>query len=147
MPVVVTGALDYPRDANFDYADMWAFVWDAYTHREQWWLTGEEEALQQEILSHHEDATMESIILDTFKFIDAGTGEKLDSSNRTIKMTNTQIIEYLPKNITNTRASQMGVKKALDGLGVKKTKSRLYLMPPLFPTVMLNHVSDGEIPI
>ncbi|GAW87420.1 putative DNA primase/helicase [Bathymodiolus platifrons methanotrophic gill symbiont] len=32
LPVIAKGRLDYPRVYNFDYTDLWAFIWDAYTH-------------------------------------------------------------------------------------------------------------------
>ncbi|WP_280175589.1 VapE domain-containing protein [Bathymodiolus platifrons methanotrophic gill symbiont] len=32
LPVIAKGRLDYPRVSNFDYTDLWAFIWHAYTH-------------------------------------------------------------------------------------------------------------------
>ncbi|GFO75998.1 putative DNA primase/helicase [Bathymodiolus platifrons methanotrophic gill symbiont] len=32
LPIIAKGRLDYPRVSNFDYTDLWAFIWHAYTH-------------------------------------------------------------------------------------------------------------------
>ena len=128
LPLIAEGILDYPRVANFDYTDLWAFVWQAYTHGEQWWLTPEEEALRAEILGYPDNRSFKEMILDVFAFFDAETGEAL--SNRTVKMTNSEIIEKLPRSILTNRTNQFAVKAVLRDLKVKH-KRRTYLMPPL----------------
>lgn len=141
LPIFTKSRLDYPRDAKFDYTDLWAFVWQEYTSGAQWWLKSEEEALQQESLSNPEDRALKDIIWNVFHFIDETTGEAL--KNRTIKMTNSQIIKALPKNIKNNRSNQMAVKRVLKGLGVKH-KRRTYFMPPRCEAEKNN---QGGVPI
>lgn len=128
LPIIATDVLDFPREAKFDYTDLWAFVWDAYTHGGQWWLTPEEEALRAEILGYPDNRSFKEMILDVFAFFDAETGEAL--SNRTVKMTNSEIIEKLPRSILTNRTNQFAVKAVLRDLKVKH-KRRTYLMPPL----------------
>lgn len=88
---------------------MWAFIWHAYTHGWQWWLTPEEEALRAEILGYPDNRSLKDIVLEVFEFTDDKTGEAL--SNRTIKMTNSEIINELPESIITNRSNQMAVKK------------------------------------
>ncbi|GFO73527.1 hypothetical protein BJAS_P4369 [Bathymodiolus japonicus methanotrophic gill symbiont] len=128
LPVIAKGRLDYSRISNFDYTDLWAFIWHAYTHGEQWWLTPEEEALRAEILGYPDNRSLKDIVLEVFEFTDDKTGEVL--SNRTIKMTNSEIINELPESIITNRSNQMAVKKVLKGLNVKHNR-RVYFMPPL----------------
>ncbi|WP_221897639.1 hypothetical protein [Bathymodiolus japonicus methanotrophic gill symbiont] len=73
---------------------------------------------------------MKDIVLEVFEFefTDDKTGEVL--SNRTIKMTNSEIINELPESIITNRSNQMAVKKVLKGLNVKHNR-RAYFMPPL----------------
>ena len=128
LPIIATGVLDFPRESKFDYTDLWAFVWDAYTHGEQWWLTPEEEALRLEILGSPDKRPLKEIILEVFEFFDEETGKPL--SNRTVRMTNSEIIDKLPRGVPVNRTNQFAVKKVLKELNVRH-KRRDYYMPPL----------------
>ncbi|WP_221900808.1 hypothetical protein, partial [Bathymodiolus platifrons methanotrophic gill symbiont] len=83
----------------------------------EWWLTPEEEALRAEILGYPDN----NIVLEVFEFTADKTGEVL--SNRTIKMTNSEIINELPESIITNRSNQMAVKKVLKGSCGRTPKS------------------------
>lgn len=123
LPVIAKDSLDYPRVANFDYTDLWAFIWREYTHGVPWWLTSKEEVLRTEILGHPDNRSLKDIVLEVFDFEDA-------SSSRVMKMTSTEILNELPDCIITNRANQIALKQVLKGLGVLH-KRRDYYMPPL----------------
>ncbi|GFO72860.1 putative DNA primase/helicase [Bathymodiolus japonicus methanotrophic gill symbiont] len=118
LPVNVIGSLDVMAKNKFDVNDLWAYAWERYINGEQWWLTDEEEKIQNNSLQKHEDNTIEESLLDLFNF----------ESSREVRMTTSEVLYKLSLKDTHTNKIKIG--KSLKKLSVKKVK-RQYLMPPI----------------
>ena len=118
LPVKVIGSLDVMVKENFDIEDLWAYVWGEYKRGEQWWLTQEEEEIQKEALSHHEDTTIEDSLLDIFNF----------DTPKTKRMTGVEVLRAISQPNNQSIKTKVGI--ALKSLGVEKLR-REYLMPRL----------------
>ena len=116
FPIVVNAQLIIPND--FDCTDLWAFVWGEYIKGEQWWLTREEELLQQCALKNHEDNMFESMVLDEYDF------KKPANTNGLMGY---DILDVLRIARTSSNRTKLGL--ALKQLGVQKD-GRAYLLPP-----------------
>lgn len=121
LPITTTGSLDIIVKENFDYTDLWGYVWGQYMQGEQWWLTEEEEVLQKEVLAKHEDTNLKELLLDVYNFDTAHTK----------KMTSTAILRDLSQKTTRQNQIKLGI--VLKNLSVEKTtpRSRDYMMPLL----------------
>ncbi|TXK93977.1 hypothetical protein BMR08_16415 [Methylococcaceae bacterium CS2] len=120
FPIMTNGSLDAIVKENFDYTDLWGYVWGQYMQGEQWWLT-EEEILQKEALAKHEDTNLKELLLDVYNFDTAHTK----------KMTSTAILRDLSQKTTRQNQIKLGI--VLKDLSVAKPtqRSRDYMMPLL----------------
>ncbi|GFO73417.1 hypothetical protein BJAS_P4209 [Bathymodiolus japonicus methanotrophic gill symbiont] len=121
LPITTTGSLDIIVKENFDYTDLWGYVWGQYMQGEQWWLTEEEEVLQKEVLSKHEDTNLKELLLDVYNF----------DTSHTKKMTSTEVLRDLSQKTTRQNQIKLGI--VLKDLSVEKStpRSRDYMMPLL----------------
>lgn len=103
---------------SFDISDLWAYIWKEYTNGEQWWLTSEEEILQENTLKLHEDNSIEEILLDEFIF---------EESYRGLKLTGNVILDSIK--FPRSRANSTSIGSALKKLDIHKNSSREYIMP------------------
>lgn len=116
LPITVIGELMLPSD--FDATDLWAFTWDEYKRGAQWWLTKDEEVLQQSALKSHEDSLFEDMLMDEFDF---------DTPAKPDGITGNDILDLMHVARSRSNSTNLGV--ALKKLGVEKN-GRLYLLPP-----------------
>jgi len=116
FPIVVNNELMLPAD--FNSTDFWAFIWSEYKKGEQWWLTKDEEILQNNALKNHEDTHLEDLIQDAYDF---------DKPVQPNGRAGQDVLATL--NLPPTRANQTKLGQAIKKLNIKQ-KGRLYLLPP-----------------